>query len=44
MRDPGPMGMGPVCLKAATGAKPRRLPREDRRSDDVRQMELGLGV
>jgi hypothetical protein len=33
-------GMGPVCARAAFGTKPKRLPREDRRSNDDRQAEL----
>ena len=33
-------GMGPVCARALYGTKPRRIAREDRRSDDERQREL----
>ena len=33
-------GMGPVCARAMLGVKPRRIPREDRRSADERQRGL----
>ncbi len=38
-RDPVE-GMGPVCARALLGAKPKRIKREDRRSNDDRQAEL----
>ena len=33
-------GFGPKCRRAMTGAKPRRMKRELRRSRDDRQLEL----
>jgi hypothetical protein len=33
-------GMGPVCARSMYGAKPRRVKREDRRSEDERQEDL----
>jgi hypothetical protein len=35
---PGPHGMGPACERATFGTKPKRIPREDRRSADERQL------
>ena len=41
-REPPPEAhsMGPICARAAFGAKPKRIPREDRRSADDRQRAL----
>ena len=37
---PSKHGMGPDCERAMYGTKPRRVAREERRSDDERQREL----
>lgn len=33
-------GMGPTCARAMLGSKPKRIKREDKRSNDERQREL----
>jgi hypothetical protein len=40
LKTSGIQGMGPVCARAVLGAKPAKVKREDRRSNDARQMEL----